>query len=311
MAFLSDLPTELISLAAQHLVTPGSHGFKDNGIRNLRLTCRSLCLKSQHEFGEAAFSTFMLDLHPTTLQRWSSICKRPAFGRAVKKMTFAHSGDEHIMFPPVQDDESGRLEEQVGFVLDEIFKVAFSAMPNLKEIIVFTPFLARFVRGSAMAMNDTFQVEECRVTMEMLYILVTKTIADTQVYLWTLRITRLRTSAASAPYPYGVSVRGHPSGNITGPGVHRVLEVPIYARENAYNIGSLGQKVTSMPGLTHLDISFHSHPPKWPQDRDSAVAKLTQSLQIVHFPQLSFLSMRNITVDQAVLRDFLRAHQFI
>jgi hypothetical protein len=38
-------------------------------------------------------------------------------------------------------------------------------MPNLKEIVVFTPFLARFRRqlDFAMATNDTIQVEECSV----------------------------------------------------------------------------------------------------------------------------------------------------
>jgi hypothetical protein len=229
--------------------------------------------ESQHEFGEAAFSPFMLDLHPTTLQRWSDICKRPAFGEAVKKIASAHSSDEHIDLPQVQDGDRWQLEEQVGFVLEKIFNVAFSAM-------------------------------------EMLYMLITKAITDTGVQLAKLCIMKsgrprlqhhLRTAYLSgdtlATISRALEYIEH-------------LEISIYARQDAYNIGSLGRVLTSTSGLTHLDISFAGHAPCWARDRDNAVAGLTQSLLDVHIPRMSFLAMRNVTIDEAVLRSTLRAHQF-
>ncbi|KAH7386679.1 hypothetical protein DE146DRAFT_583905, partial [Phaeosphaeria sp. MPI-PUGE-AT-0046c] len=184
MPLLSDLPAEVLHRITRYLVNP-KIGFSDDGLCNLRLTCRALCLKTQYEFGRAAFSTLRLDLHPKTLQRLLTICRLPAFGEAVKKIVLAHWGDEYITFPLVSDDARGekRLEDQVLFVMTKIFEESFNGMPSLKEIVMVTPCIARFRRhqynldaGFPKSAQDggALTVEEFCLTLDRLYVLVGK-----------------------------------------------------------------------------------------------------------------------------------------
>ncbi len=53
----------------------------------------------------AAFSTLRLDLHPKTLQHLRLVLKQPAFGGLVKKIVFAHWGDDYVSFPFIERDE--------------------------------------------------------------------------------------------------------------------------------------------------------------------------------------------------------------
>jgi hypothetical protein len=195
MTCLSDLPTEIIQQIAGHLVRNRIERFEDHGIYNLRLTCRALCLKTEYEFGRAAFSTLQLDLHSKTLQRFLKICRRPAFGKAIKKLIFAHREHprEYVAFPQVSEEESGSLEEQVLFVLKSVLDEAFDRTPNLKEVVILTPCNAVFRRHDYIPpkglmtmdclINDAIHVEETRIKAETLYTLITRALIEAEIHL--------------------------------------------------------------------------------------------------------------------------------
>lgn len=195
MASLLALPTELLSQITRHLVTP-KYGFEDNGICSLRLTCRALCLKTQYEFGKAAFSTLRLDLHPKPLQLLLNVSKRPAFGEGVKQLVFAQLGDEQIAFPSVEDDELDTLKEQVLFMLSQIFTEALPGLPNLQEVVVITPFAARFrrydiVHGSSFVDTSVWK-EDYDVTVNVLHMLIAQAVGSADIHSSGVRTMRTR-----------------------------------------------------------------------------------------------------------------------
>lgn len=147
MASLPKLPVEILDLIAGHLVEPRA-GFLDLGICALRLTCRELYSKTLSLFRKSAFPTLRLDLHSKTLQSFSRLCRVPALGAGVKKVIFAQLGDEPIAFPGDIGEEENLfdLREQVLFVLRQVLSEAFQGMPNLEQVVILTPFCARFQR---------------------------------------------------------------------------------------------------------------------------------------------------------------------
>ncbi|KAH6192379.1 hypothetical protein HBI53_210160 [Parastagonospora nodorum] len=204
MASLSALPTELLSQITRHLVTP-KYGFEDNGICSLRLTCRALCLKTQYEFGKAAFSTLRLDLHAKLLQLLLNISKRPAFGEGVKQLVFAQLGDERIAFPSVEDDELDTLKEQVLFMLSQVFTEALPGLPNLQEVVIITPFAARFrrydvIQGSSF-MDTSVWKEDYDVTVNVLHMLIAQAVGGAGIR--TMRTRRFRHYTAASLVPMG------------------------------------------------------------------------------------------------------------
>jgi hypothetical protein len=195
MACLLDLPTEILHHIAQYLAETPIRNCEDHKFCNLRLTCRTPCIKTECECSRTAFSTVRLGLHSKNLQRLLNISKRPALGKAVKKLVFVHREHPHeyVAFPQPPDDEAGDFKEQVLSVLGKIFEETFSGTPNLKEIVIVTPCEARFRRhndvlpADFMAMdrasNDAIHIEEVRVTAEALYILITQALIHTGVHL--------------------------------------------------------------------------------------------------------------------------------
>jgi hypothetical protein len=261
MSSLAALPTEILNQITLHLVTP-KIGFEDNGICNLRLTCRALCLKTQYEFGRAAFSTLRVDLHPNTLQQLLNICKQPAFGQAVKKLLFAHWGDEYIAFPHVQDNRFGTIEEQVHFVLRQTYNASFRGLPNLKEVVFITPLIARFRRYSyalkPSLANIPVAKEECAVTMEALYTLVMQAIADADVHVSSLEVMRAETPSLERDIP--VAYIYEDAFATTSKALKHVerLAITIHQSHRYTEDGSspFGQVLKTLPLLNHLDVTF-------------------------------------------------------
>jgi hypothetical protein len=180
MTCLLDLLTETLQNIAQYLTNSEIQSSEDNAICCLRLTCRALWLRTEYEFARTAFSTLRLDLYSNSLQRLLNISKRPAFGRAVKKLVFAHRQhtEECVAFSQAPDGEAGGLMEQVLSVLGKIFEEIFTGTSNLKDVVVITPCEARFRRHdnvppvAFMAMdrasNDAILIEEVRIRTEVL-----------------------------------------------------------------------------------------------------------------------------------------------
>jgi hypothetical protein len=321
MACLLDLPTEILQQIAGHLARITIQGFEDHGICNLRLACRSLCLKTEYEFGRAAFSTLQLDLHSKTLQRLLHTCKRPAFGEAVKKLIFAHRehAREYVAFPHVPDEESGGLEEQVLFVLKSVLDEAFGGTPNLREVVILTPCDALFRRhdyippvglmAMSLASNDAIHVEETRVKGETLYALVTRALID----------AGLRISAFQLPsegrrhqkwYLPAVSITESTLA-ATSEALKHVerLEVMIRCDKDLGPPASLGQTLSTMSLLTQLELRITqaviSPGPRHIIDPTTAAI---QSLHDVHLPRLACLTFSEVTFDECVLRKFLLTH---
>jgi hypothetical protein len=325
MAHLLDFPIEILDLVTQYLVTP-ELGFKDNGIFNLRLTCRALCLKTQYKFGRAAFGILRVDLHPKTLERLLTICRRPAFGTAVKKLVFAHWGDEYVSFPQVPDNGLIHLDDQVSFVLSQIFEESFSNTPNLEEIVIITPCIARFRRhgftlqsgfATVRSANDSeMRIEEFNVTSEVLYVLLTGAIAVTDTHLSTLEITKTLTPHEKHYIPV-MCVSDHAVGTVSrGLQYMEHFKVTIQATDASIYSNSFGDALSTMSRLTRLDLRFvdrtatnyrDGHRPEY-ADRTAAAM---QSLRNVRFPRLTSLVIRNAAIDPSVLKGFLQLHQDI
>jgi hypothetical protein len=155
MASLTLLPAEFLNHITSYLMSPSLQGFEDDGICNLRLTCRALCLKTQCSFAKAAFCILRLDLQPKTLHRWSEVCRVPAFAGVVKMIVFAHWLDEFIKFPDVEeevqaegrgDEKENRLERHVRYVLSAVFNEAFAGLKSLGGVAMVLPFAVPFRR---------------------------------------------------------------------------------------------------------------------------------------------------------------------
>jgi hypothetical protein len=317
MANLSHLPTEILDLITHHLVTPDL-GFRDAGIFNLRLTCRALCLKTQYEFGRAAFSTLRLDLHPKTLERLVTICTRPAFGSAVKKLVFAHWGDEYVSFPQVHDSTGlERLDEQVSYVLSKIFEEAFAHTPNLEEVVIIAPCIARFRRHqltlqSEFASLEYGKVEDFKVAAEGLYGLVMGAVGATDTHLSRFEITKTETPREK----YDVPVMCVSDCALAKTEAARGLKYLEQFKVTVHAIGagsSFGSALSVMERLTRLELEFIGrmiYRQGWrkPEQRD-AVVEAMRSLRNVRFPRLKALVIRNASVDVGALEGFLRLHQ--
>lgn len=326
MTLLSQLPAEILQLISTYLVSP-KLGFSDNGILNLRLTCRALCLKTQYEFGRAAFSTLRLDLHSKTLQRLLDICRVPAYGEAVKKLVFAHWGDEYIPFPAVanekrerDEEEGGRLEGQVRFVLQQIFEEAFSGTPNQKEIVLVTPLIARFRRheytleaGLGGTKDRGLNVEEFCLPMSQLYGLLAQALATAKVHISSLETTRSLMPRRQRLWSVGcISTQSLKS---TAQALNNMqhLKISLNASGTSNEDGYLGDALRCMPLLTRLDLRFHGRASTWmggpdPGFESPSVAAL-RALPQVHFPRLTTFALRAARVEENMLRNFLLAHK--
>jgi hypothetical protein len=321
MTCLSDLPTEILQQIAGHLVRNRIERFVDHGMYNLRLTCRALCLKTEYEFGRAAFSTLQLDLHSRTLQRFQKICRRPAFGKAIKKLIFAHREHprEYVAFPQVSEEEPGNLEEQVRFVLKSVLDEAFGGTPNLKEIVILTPCDALFRRHDYIPptgimaiqfpINDVILVEEYRVKAETLYTLITRALIDAEIHLTAFQLQSTG-DAYPATYLPTVSINEAMLAATSEALKHvKRFEIKIRADEDFGPRISLGQTLSSMSSLTWLELGMAvatSGPFSLASDFTSTAA--FRSLQDAHLPHLTRLKMCYVMIDERVLYSFLLLH---
>jgi hypothetical protein len=330
MAALSQLPAEILTLISSYLVAP-ELGFSDAGLLSLRLTCRALCLKTQYKFGRTAFSTLRLDLHSKTLQRLLDICRVPAHGEAVKKLVFAHWGDEYISFPAVGDEmrgegngeekegRGGELENQVLFVVKHIFEEAISATPNLKEIVLVTPLIARFRRHGytlEAGLGDTrdrdLKVEEFCLPMSQLYDLLAQALATTKVNISSLETTKPLMPSRQRLWSVGCISTQSLKGTAHALRSMQHLTISLRASETSNDDGYLGAALRCMPLLTRLDIRFHSRASPWTGSHDPgleppSVAAL-RALPHVHFPRLTTFALGRAQIEERVLRNFLLAH---
>jgi hypothetical protein len=321
MACLSDLPIEILQQIAGHLVRNRIERFEDHGIYNLRLTCRALCLKTEYEFGRAAFSTLQLDLHSKTLQRFLKICRRPAFGKAIKKLIFAHREHprEYVAFPQVSEEESGNLEEQVLFVLKSVLDEAFDGTPNLKEVVILTPCNAPFRRHDyiplkgLMAMdcpiNDAIHVEETRIKAETLYTLITRALIDAEIHLSAFQ---LESTGNAYPEPYLPAISINESTLAATSEALKYVErftVKIRSDENFGPRISLGQTLSTMSSLARLELRMAAAASSpYTRSSDYATTAAIQSLHYAHLPHLTRLKICYVMFDERVLYSFFQSH---
>lgn len=333
MASLHGLPCEILNRIAQCLMS-AKIGFEDNGICNLRLTCRGLCLKTQYEFGRAAFSTLRLDLHPKTLQRFLTICQCPSFGKAVKKIVFAHFGDEYISFPDVEEDEpdadldekrSSRFERHVQFVLRKILKQGFGGMKNLQEVVMVTPYAARFHQSQSMEDlarkglsegNTDFPALQITVTADLLFAYVAEAAIQSETHLTKFEITKV-----TLPYDhrfYGVFSIYDQTFARSIPALSHLEQLKL----NLY-VGGIGKTnpgichftdrarlsdmLNTMQQLTSLDILFgvqYIVPANSP-----SILKAMRYFGDVQLPSLKILKLMRAAVLQDALAMFLVKHE--
>ena len=144
MTTFSTLPAEVLDHIAKYLVAP-KLGFEDNGTVNLRLTCRTIYLNTQHDFARAAFSTLWLDLQPETLEWMLTVSKRPAYEEVVKQIVVAHWGSEIIPFPDIDDEgDFENLEDKVLQADSRLLSFQYMSSPYLCLVMRHAPpYLAR------------------------------------------------------------------------------------------------------------------------------------------------------------------------
>ncbi|KAF2824007.1 hypothetical protein CC86DRAFT_62755 [Ophiobolus disseminans] len=53
---------------------------------------------------------------------------------------------DYISFPHVHEEGLESFQDQVQFALRSVFRKAFEAMANVKEVVIVTPYLAQFQR---------------------------------------------------------------------------------------------------------------------------------------------------------------------
>jgi hypothetical protein len=332
MASLPILPVEILDLITQHLMSPSLQGFQDNGICSLRLTCRALCLKTQYAFANAAFCTLRIGLHPKTLQRWLQVCGVPAFAGAVKKIVFAHWGDEYISFPEVEKEdleetgkkEGARLGRQVSFVLRRIFNVAFAGLKDV-EVLIIVPFAARFRRfhcyppaSDLLHPSEVDQdakgynrlhVENFCVTASALFSFIANAIPLAPCRLTSLSTTRSGWPNQDNPHLAApvFAIHDHTLATCV-PALGRLRHVSLSVHDTGYfaENGSWSDTLNSMPELVSLQLQFIAPGGNyWENGPRFAVGR---SLEEVRLPLLAQLSLRHVEVDEDVLKRFLGIH---
>ena len=343
MVSLSALPTEILNRIAKHLIK-ADLGFEDDGISNLRLTCRATCLKTQYEFGRAAFSTLRLDLHSKTLYRLLTIASCQAFGEAVKRVIFAHWGDEYVSFPAVDRDgeaEFSCLENQVKHVLRTVFKDAFGGMPNLKEVVIVTPYVARFQRqhstsgtnsnlettksskkvvGDYPSSQESFSVEQYSVSTDLLCAFITEAAFSTGIRLSNFEITGDSASGIIPGYEFRTVFSMLDDTLATSlPALSNVerLSLNICTRPSESSDTSVEAKyfarcgpfcniLNSMQKLSSLELRFNEQ--RSPVIPISTVEAMGTSSSI-NLPRLTTLSITNASIPEDALTALLSNHK--
>jgi hypothetical protein len=336
MMTLSTLPAELLNHITKYFVAP-KLGFEDSGICNLRLTCRTIYLNTQYEFARAAFSTLWLNLQPETLKWLLTVSKRPAYGEAVKKIVVAHWGSDFIPFPDIDDDEEfGNLEEQVLFVLRTVLVDAFRAMPNLKEIVIIAPCVARFLQCRHLEQptpspasenviegrphthtHDELKIQQFSIPADFLFTLLMQSAFVANARISTFSITRIWTRHQLNYYPvFAISERALAASSAALAHIENLtlnIDVGVVGTEIKVPpprdyCHSLGSTLRTLPNLKRLDIQFAGQD-HYRIHRNSIIYQAMDTLQFVHLPHLTSLGLSSTTVDANVLRTFLYNHR--
>ncbi|OCK73531.1 hypothetical protein K432DRAFT_312627, partial [Lepidopterella palustris CBS 459.81] len=140
---LPELPAELISQIAQYLFKGPTELY---GVYGLRLTCRALREKTRWEFSKAAFSTLNVDFYPESLKRLGTICQHHEFCKAVKRIYFAHDEQQTISLGKIDEEVRTTVSEKVQPVIIRVLTDSFKRLPNVSDIVIIAPFVARFLQ---------------------------------------------------------------------------------------------------------------------------------------------------------------------
>ena len=147
-ASLPQLPTEIISEIASYLIQGRAQSYGCNmlALYGLRLTCRTLYLKTLHDFGQA-LSTIIVDFSLESLDRLYNISQHPELRGCVQSIYFARDGHHPIRLPLLDEDPGCSLEHQIEKALREGLRIILLGLPNLKGTFIVTPFAASFHQG--------------------------------------------------------------------------------------------------------------------------------------------------------------------
>lgn len=316
---LFDLPTEILCQIAQYLSSPDPC-FSNNALCNLRLTCRSISLKTQYAFATAGFSALFLDLCPRYLQRSLAICAGPVFAAAVRRLTFRHHREwnipthgefskdwgHSISFPHVQEPGLEKLEDQVRFLLRSVLDKLFHSMVHLREVVIDAPYVMRFRRPSHALFpeeGEDFEIEAFAVSSEVLWGLISQVVVESNRKIESMQITRPSTEPyARAQFPtFSIS-----SGALarTPKCVERVV-VAVDAQ-----CVSLSTALNFLSEVTCLDLTIAcSARPYFYEPWPVASRANMRSLQHVRLPRLSSLTLRGAVLEVDTLTCLLNSHK--
>jgi|SRR5690242_13426231 len=173
MISLDQLPAEMLSRIASHLFLTDSlheNRFEDDGLCNLRLSCRSVESKTRYMFERAAFATIFVTLRAHSLSRLEVISNHDRFGKFIKKLVFVkadnskfdettnserryptheYAGYGVIELPKhgydgVYPNGSFTLRKRVQLGLQGNLEAAMAHASNLKDVMIEPGFLSSF-----------------------------------------------------------------------------------------------------------------------------------------------------------------------
>lgn len=170
MISLDQLPAELLSRIARHLFSLHENRFEDDGLCNLRLSCRLIEFKTRYLFEKTAFATIIVSLRAHSLSRLEVISNHDRFGKLIKKLVFVkadnskfdentnserqyptheYAGYGVIELPKhgydgVYPNGSFTLRKRVQLGLQGNLEVAMAHASNLKDVVIEPGFLSSF-----------------------------------------------------------------------------------------------------------------------------------------------------------------------
>jgi hypothetical protein len=143
---LQDLPMELINFLTPHLIASNRPTYPAytnlTPFYGLRLTSRALYQKTLVDFGNLAFSTLTVDFTLAGLDRFYEISQNAELRMFVRCIIFAHDYPVYLGMMDVRETGSETLEDIVMGRLKEGFKRILTGLPNLRRIVIATPFAA-------------------------------------------------------------------------------------------------------------------------------------------------------------------------
>ncbi len=238
-------------------------------------------------------------------------------------------------------DEQLSLEEQILFVLRSIFADAFKGMPNLREIVIITPFIARFQQqecffdakeswdvnenaqttfGANKEGTKVFKVNQNCVTNDSLYALIAEAAAKNNSRFTSLehdnaqpQFGRWISHAVAHSVLYGTFADSVPALrhvqklklNIS----FRQFSWPDTAadRNQVLKHEPFGTLINAMPQLVSLDIKFDGYYKK--QQDVTLILQAMSTADQIHLPNLTSLTLRNTLAKAPVLAALLRNHK--